>query len=65
MRGQHRPLNRHLPTHLTPIENIAAVHNQAGDDYVAYADGDPERLFSFEGMHALRIGVFGLSSRRN
>ena len=33
-------------------ENIAAIYNQAGADYVAYADGDPKRLFSFEGQHA-------------
>ena len=32
--------------------HVAAVYNQAGDDYVAYADGDPERLFCFEGLHA-------------
>lgn len=33
-------------------ENVAAVYNQAGDDYAAYADGDPTQLFSFEGLHA-------------
>jgi SAM-dependent methyltransferase len=33
-------------------EAVAAVYNQAGDDYVAYADGDPTDLFSFAGMHA-------------
>jgi len=32
--------------------NAAAAYNQAGDDYVAYADGDPEHLFSFDGLHA-------------
>jgi SAM-dependent methyltransferase len=30
----------------------AAVYNQAGNDYVNYADGDPERLFCFGGPHA-------------
>jgi SAM-dependent methyltransferase len=32
--------------------NIAAIYNQAGDDYVAYADGDPTQLFAFDGIHA-------------
>ncbi len=32
--------------------NVAAVYNRAGDGYTAYADGDPERLFAFEGAHA-------------
>ena len=33
-------------------ENIATVYDRAGDDYVAYADGDPHDLFAFEGAHA-------------
>jgi SAM-dependent methyltransferase len=33
-------------------ENVATAYNSAGSSYVAYADGDPERLFSFEGLHA-------------
>jgi SAM-dependent methyltransferase len=52
MRGQRKHRHSELPTHQIPVENIAAVYNQAGDDYVAYADGDPEHLFSFEGLHA-------------
>lgn len=39
-------------TSKTPTDNIAAIYNQAGDDYVAYADGDPTQPFAFEGMHA-------------
>jgi SAM-dependent methyltransferase len=35
-----------------PIDNIATAYNQAGNDYVAYADGNPSRLFSFSGLHA-------------
>ena len=31
---------------------MAAVYNKAGDEYVAYADADPERLFCFDGPHA-------------
>jgi SAM-dependent methyltransferase len=34
------------------IEDPAAIYNQAADDYVAYADGDPTQLFAFDGMHA-------------
>ena len=32
--------------------NVAAAYNQAGGDYVAYADGDPTHLFAFNGLHA-------------
>jgi SAM-dependent methyltransferase len=28
------------------------MYNQAGDDYIAYADGDSTQLFAFDGMHA-------------
>ena len=33
-------------------ETAAAIYDHAGDDYVAYADGDPNRLFAFDGAHA-------------
>ena len=33
-------------------DNVADIYNQAGDDYVAYADGDPSQPFAFDGMHA-------------
>src|ERR1700680_62239 len=33
-------------------DDIADIYNQAGDDYVAYADGDPSQPFAFDGMHA-------------
>jgi SAM-dependent methyltransferase len=33
-------------------ENVAAIYDQAGVDYVAYADGDPTKLFAFDGLHA-------------
>jgi SAM-dependent methyltransferase len=33
-------------------DDIADVYNQAGDDYVSYADGDPSQLFAFDGPHA-------------
>lgn len=33
-------------------ENVAAIYNHAGHHYAAYADGDPTRLFAFDGLHA-------------
>src|SRR5882672_5911044 len=48
-RGVH-PLYR--LSHSISSRHVAAVYNQAGDDYVAYADGDPNRLFCFDGSHA-------------
>jgi SAM-dependent methyltransferase len=41
-----------LALHEGGAENVAAIYNQAGDDYAAYADGDPTQLFAFDGMHA-------------
>jgi SAM-dependent methyltransferase len=38
--------------HDSAAANVAAAYNQAGGDYVAYADGDPTRLFAFDGLHA-------------
>jgi SAM-dependent methyltransferase len=32
--------------------DVADIYNQAGDDYAAYADGDPSEPFTFDGMHA-------------
>lgn len=34
------------------VSNVADAYNQAGGDYATYADGDPTRLFDFEGLHA-------------
>lgn len=31
---------------------VATAYNDAGDDYIAYADGNPERLFDFAGHYA-------------
>lgn len=31
---------------------VATAYDQAGDDYIAYADGDPEKLFDFDGHYA-------------
>jgi SAM-dependent methyltransferase len=39
------------PPHAIASRQIAGVYNQAGADYVAYADGDPEQLFCFDGLH--------------
>ena len=35
----------------SPSEKVAAIYNQVGKDYVAYADGNPRQLFSFDGVH--------------
>jgi SAM-dependent methyltransferase len=31
---------------------IATAYNQSGDNYLSYADGDPSRLFAFDGQYA-------------
>jgi SAM-dependent methyltransferase len=33
-------------------DDVATIYNQAGDDYVSYADGDPSQPFAFDGLHA-------------
>src|SRR6202030_3899957 len=33
-------------------DDVAAIYNQAGDEYVSYADGDPSQPFAFDGLHA-------------
>ena len=48
-RGHHRFAVVPYPS---SAENIATVYDRAGEDYVAYADGDPHDLFAFEGAHA-------------
>jgi SAM-dependent methyltransferase len=41
-----------LLDHDTSSQDVATVYSRAGRAYVAYADGDPDKLFSFEGLHA-------------
>ena len=36
----------------TSSQDIATVYSRAGRAYLAYADGDPDKLFSFDGLHA-------------
>ena len=48
----HQPLRRDPLANEGASETIAAIYNRAGSAYVAYADGDPEHLFDFEGPHA-------------
>jgi SAM-dependent methyltransferase len=38
--------------HDSGAAKVAAAYNQAGGDYVTYADGDPTHLFEFDGLHA-------------
>ena len=33
------------------MDDVADIYNDAGAAYAAYADGDPSRLFAFDGMH--------------
>ena len=35
-----------------PAQGVAEIYNQAGAGYAAYADGDPQQLFAFDGPHA-------------
>ena len=49
--GRRDGLNETLATNAA-IDSIAKAYNQAGDDYVAYADGNPRQLFTFSGLHA-------------
>jgi SAM-dependent methyltransferase len=51
-RGPHRIENSALALYEDTAENIATIYNHAGEDYVAYADGDPTQLFAFDGKHA-------------
>ena len=48
----HRVGHSALALHEGEAANVAAIYNQAGDDYLAYADGDPTQPFAFDGMHA-------------
>jgi SAM-dependent methyltransferase len=48
----HRVGHSALALHERAAESVADIYNQAGDDYVAYADGDPTQLFAFDGLHA-------------
>ncbi len=52
MSGPYRFCDSHLKLHDSADANVAAAYNQAGADYVAYADGDPTHLFAFSGLHA-------------
>jgi SAM-dependent methyltransferase len=52
MHQQRRQRRFDPAAHRAPVHDIATIYDQAGEDYVAYADGDPERLFCFDGLHA-------------
>jgi SAM-dependent methyltransferase len=47
----HRAGHSVLAVDNEATDDVADIYNQAGDDYVAYADGDPSRPFAFDGMH--------------
>src|SRR3984893_11250935 len=42
----------HLAVDNEATDDVADIYNQAGDDYVSYADGDPSQPFAFDGMNA-------------
>jgi SAM-dependent methyltransferase len=48
----HRVGHSVLPVDNEATDDVADIYNQAGDDYVSYADGDPSQPFAFDGMHA-------------
>jgi SAM-dependent methyltransferase len=50
--SRHRFRDSDPVVHGSAAANVAAAYNQAGGDYVAYADGDPTHLFEFDGLHA-------------
>src|ERR1700736_5950372 len=47
----HRAGHSVLAVDNEATDDVADIYNQAGDDYVSYADGDPSRPFAFDGMH--------------
>ncbi len=49
-RVEHSVLGVGIDNEVT--NDVAELYNQAGDDYVSYADGDPSQPFVFDGMHA-------------
>jgi hypothetical protein len=53
---QHRQV---APANCVVAGDIASLYNRAGGQYLTYADGDPERLFCFEGLHAYADRVPG------
>ncbi|HZM07932.1 MAG TPA: class I SAM-dependent methyltransferase, partial [Methylocella sp.] len=50
--SQYRFRDPELMVHDSGAAKVAAAYNQAGGDYVTYADGDPTHLFEFDGLHA-------------
>ncbi len=47
-----RPRISIVPTQARGDHAVATAYNQAGDDYIAYADGDPGALYAFDGQYA-------------
>lgn len=36
--------------------DVRELYNLASEQYARYADGDPDRLFAFDGLLPMRIG---------
>src|ERR1700676_3185457 len=47
----HRAGHSVLAVDNEATDDVADIYNQAGDDYVSYADGDSSQPFTFDGMH--------------
>ena len=52
MSSRYRFRDPEVMVHDSGAAKVAAAYNQAGGDYVTYADGDPTHLFEFDGLHA-------------
>ena len=52
MSSRFRSRDSEPVVHDCAAANVAAAYNQAGGDYVAYADGDPTHSLEFDGLHA-------------
>ena len=48
----HAAVHSRVPPATPTDDTVASLYNAAGDDYIAYADGDPTRPFAFDGAHA-------------
>ncbi len=52
MPAPHRVVHMERTPGIARGGDVAAIYNQAGDGYAAYADGDADRLFAFDGLHS-------------
>jgi SAM-dependent methyltransferase len=49
----HRSIDRQVDVQkLHPVSAVGAAYSHVGDAYLAYADGDPRRIYAFDGRYA-------------